>query len=161
MSYEVNSRKEVERKLEELDVDSVRDIRRAGGAYHHNVPAVIQAEQLSLQAHGSPDSMAAVIEDLLRISGHISTVRDEIHHVLGEVRQLGGHQFDGRGPIAERMAVCMSDRAGPDAGAERALASYLAELAGLDAVMTQTAALYADLELTNVDQLRKAAHGDG
>jgi uncharacterized membrane protein YdfJ with MMPL/SSD domain len=161
VSYEVNSKKEAEQKLEELGVDSVRDIRRAGGAYRHNVPTVIQAEQLSLQAHGSPDSMAAVIDDLLKISGYISTVRDEIHNILGEVRQLGGHQFDGWGPIAERMAICMSDRAGPDAGAQRALASYLAELGGLDAVMTQTAALYADLELDNVEQLRKAARGDG
>lgn len=160
MSFEVNSKKEVERKLEELGVDSVGDIRRSGGAYHHEVPAAIQAEQLSLQAHGSPDSMAAVMDDLLKISGCISTVRDEIHDVLGEVSQLGGHQFDGWGPIAERMAACMADRAGPDAGAQRALASYLAELGGLDAVLTQTAAQYADLELDNVERLRKAARGD-
>lgn len=161
MSYEVDSKQEVKRKLEELGVDSVADVRRAGGAYHHDVPAVIQAEQLSLQANGTPGSMSVLPEDLLEASGHISKVRDEIHGILGEARQLGGHQFDGWGPIADLMAVCVSDRAGPDAGAERALVSYLAELEDLDTVLTRAAALYAELDQHSAEQLRKAAQGDG
>lgn len=161
MTYEVDSRKEVARKLEELGVDSVRDIRRAGGACRHDVPAVLQAEQLTLQTHGSPDTVAAVTADLLEIGGYLSSVRDELHGLLGEVRQLGGHQSDGWGPIADRMAARVSAQAGPEAGAERALASYLAELADLHAVLTQTAALYAAMEQDNTEQLRRAAHGDG
>lgn len=161
MSYEVDSKQEVKQKLEQLDVDSIQDVRRAGGAYRHDVPAVIQAEQLSLQAQGTPGSMSVVPDELLDVSGQISKVRDEIHGILGETRQLGGHQFDGWGPIADRMAACVSDRAGPDAGAERALVGYLAELESLDAVLTRTAALYAELDQRGVDQLRKAERGDG
>jgi hypothetical protein len=160
MSYEVNSKEEVRQKLSELGVDSVSDIRRAHGAHHRDVPAVIEAETLTLQSHGSPESMAAVADELVQISGHISAVRDEVRDVLGEVAQLGGHQFDGWGPIAKRMAAGVSDRVGPDAGAERALQSYLAELADLDAVLTHTAVLYASVEQDSVAQLRRAAHGD-
>jgi uncharacterized membrane protein YdfJ with MMPL/SSD domain len=161
VAYEVSGRKEVERKLHELGVDSVRDVRRAGGAYRHDVHAVLQAEQLNLQTHGSPDSMAAVTADLLEISGQIRGVRDELHGMLGEIRRLGGHQFDGWGPIADRMAAHVSDRAGPDSGAERALTSYLAELANLDTVLTQTAALYGAIEDDNIEQLRRTTHSDG
>jgi uncharacterized membrane protein YdfJ with MMPL/SSD domain len=161
LSYEVSSKRAVEQKLDELGVDSVRDIRRAGGARHHDIPAVLQAEQLNLRTQGSSGSMSAVIDDLLGISGHISAVRDDLHEVLAEVRQFGGRQFDGWGPIAKRMAVCVSDRAGPDAGAERALTGYLAELDALDAVLTRTAALYAETELDNAEQLRRAARADG
>jgi hypothetical protein len=161
VTYEVDSRKEVERQLDELGVDSVRDIRRAGGAYHHDVPAVLQAEQLNLQAQGSPDSVTAVIDELVRISGQISGVRDELHELLGEVRQLGGHQSDGWGPISERMAACVTDRSGPEAGADAAVSGYLAELAGLDGVLTHTAALYAEVEQNSEAQLRRAAREDG
>lgn len=161
MSYEVDSRKEVKQKLEELGVDSVRDIRRAGGAYHHDVPAAIQAEQLHLQAHGSTDSVAVVTDDLLRTSDAISAVRDGIHGVLGEIRQLGGRQFDGWGPIADRMAACVSDRAGPEAGAEQAVASYLAELNDLDAALASTAVLYAAVEQDSTEQFRRATRDDG
>jgi hypothetical protein len=161
VSYEVDSRKEIKQKLEELGVDSVGDVRRAGGAHHHDLPAVLQAEQLSLQTHGTPDSMAVVTDDLLRTSDAISAVRDELHGILGEIRQLGGHQFDGWGPVAERMATCVSDRAGPEAGAEHAVASYLAELGDLDAALTHTAALYAAVEQDSTEQLRRAAGDHG
>lgn len=161
MSYEVDSRKEVRQRLEELGVDSVRDIRRAGGAHHHDAPAAIQAEQLNLQAHGAPDSMAVVTDDLLRTSGAISDARDEIHEILDEIRELGGHQFDGWGPISDRIATCMSDRAGPDTGAEAAVASYLAELGDLDAALTHTAALYAAVEQDSMEQLRRATRDNG
>ncbi|HEV2779013.1 MAG TPA: hypothetical protein VGX25_06380 [Actinophytocola sp.] len=161
MSYEVDTLKEVKQKLEELGVDSVSDVRRAGGAYRRDIPAVIQAEQLHLSAHASPGSMTASPDELVRIGRYISMVRDEIHALIAEVRLLSGHQFDGWGPIAERMAACVSARTGPDTGAERALTSYLAELADLEAVLTQTAVLYASLEQESVEQLRKAAHTDG
>jgi len=160
MSYEVDSRNEVRHRLHELGVDSVRDVRRAGGARHHDVPGIIQAEQLSLRADGSPDSMAAVTEDLLEISRHIGAVRDAVHGVLGDVRKLGGHQHDGWGPIADRMANCMTDRADSEGGAARAMDSYLTELADLDAVLTRTAALYAENEQNAVARMRKAADGD-
>jgi hypothetical protein len=160
VSYELNSKNEARKKLEELGIDSVGDVRRANGAYRRDIPAVIAAEQLTLQSHGSPGSMTASVDDLTQISGHISTVRDDVHDVLGVIRQLGGHQFDGWGPIADRMAAGVSDRVGPDVGAEHALASYLAELADLDAVLTQTAVLYAGVEQNSVEQLRRAARGD-
>jgi hypothetical protein len=157
----VDSGREVRQKIEELGVDSVRDVRRAGGAYRHDVPAALQAEQLGLLAHGSPDSVAVVTDDLLRTTDAISGVRDELHGILGEIRQLGGHQFDGWGPIAERMATCVSDRVGPEAGAEHAVGSYLAELGNLDAALTHTAALYAAVEQDSTEQLRRAARDDG
>jgi hypothetical protein len=160
VSYEVDTKHEVKEKLADLGVDSVQDVRRAGGAFHHDVPTVIQAEQLSLQAHGTPGSMTVVLEDLLAVNGHIGKLRDEIHGILGDAKQLGGHQFDGWGPIADRMAACVSDRAGPDAGVERALISYLTELEDLASVLTQAAALYAEVDQHGEDQLRKAAHGN-
>jgi hypothetical protein len=160
VSYELNSKSEARKKLEELGIDSVGDVRRANGSYHRDIPAVIVAEQLNLQSHGSPGSMTASVDDLTQISSHIGTVRDEVHNVLDEIRQLGGHQFDGWGPIADRMAAGVSDRVGPDTGAERALTSYLAELADLDAVLTQTAVLYAGVEQNSVEQLRRVARDD-
>ncbi|HEX6354038.1 hypothetical protein [Actinophytocola sp.] len=106
----------------------------------HDVSAVLQAEQLHMQTHGSPDSTVAVFNDLLETSDHIRGVRDELHGVLHEIRGLGGW-----GPV----------------GAERALAGYLAELADLDTVLTRTAALYMAIEEDDVEQLGRAAHDDG
>lgn len=160
MSYEVNSRKEIRQRLEELGVDSVEDIRRAHGSRRRDVPAVVEAERLALQAHGSPESMSVVVDELARVAGRVGAVRDEIRDLLDDVRGLGGRQSDGWGPIAERMAACVTDRAGVERGAEQAVAGYLAELADLDAVLTGAALLYAGAEQESLADLGKAARGD-
>ncbi|MGB3437357.1 MAG: hypothetical protein WBA97_01285 [Actinophytocola sp.] len=156
MSYEVDDKKDVREKLDELGIDSVDDVRRAGGARHRDVPALIEAERLDLTANGSPDAMAAVPDELVRISRCVSDVRDHIHELLGEVRHLAGHQFDGWGPIAKRMAACMTDRASAATGAELAVNGYLAELAALDAALNSAAVTYATRDQENAANLRRA-----
>jgi hypothetical protein len=161
VSYEVDDKKDVREKLDELGIDSVADVRRAGGARYHDVPELLDAEQLNLTANGSPDAMTAVPDDLVRISRHVSDVRDLVHELLDDVRHLAGHQFDGWGPIAKRMAACMTDRAGAATGAERAVSGYLAELAALDAALSSAAVTYAARDQENAANLRRVATEHG
>ena len=157
MSYEVDDKKDIQRKLDELGIDSVDDVRRAGGARHRDVPELLRAERLDLVANGSPEAMAAVPDELVRISEEVRRTRDDIHALLAGVPNLAGHQFDGWGPIAKRMAACMTDRAGATTGAERAVSGYLAELAALDAALTGAAVVYATRDEENAAELRRAA----
>jgi hypothetical protein len=160
VSYEVDDKKDVQKRLHELGIDSVDDVRRAHGAHHHDVPGLIEAERLDLAANGSPDVMAAVPDELVRISGEVSRVRDRIGALLAGVTGLAGHQADGWGPIADRMAACMTDRAGAATGAERAVRGYLAELEALGTALSGAAVVYAERDQQNAEDLRRAGdHG--
>jgi hypothetical protein len=128
VAYTVNDRGDVNDRLDELGIDSVRDIRRAHGSYRHRLSRAEDAGRLDLHATGSPAEFAANIAALQAANTELRRQADVVDGLLAEARTLATPMQDGHGPIARVMKRAFGKRAGDAQGVVLALTEYREEL---------------------------------
>jgi hypothetical protein len=157
----VDSERDVERELDERNVDSINDIRRAHGSRRRHIADVGESAHLGLNADASPDRLEmnyAVLETVLpelirqqaRVEGMISAAAELVEDVN-----------DGHGPIAHAMKKAFKQRANQAEGVLRALTRYNAELNLLIEGLRRSKTLYDRIDTEAAQQLNARGGVDG
>jgi hypothetical protein len=145
--YTVRDRADVKEKLDELDVHSVGQIRRAHGSHRHRLDQAQDAERLDVYATGSPGQVAADFAALVRAKTVLGQQADAVNTLLAEAQHLATPMRDGHGPIAAAMKAAFRERADDERGTVRALTDYRDELGLVLASIQQTLENYSQSDL--------------
>jgi hypothetical protein len=145
VSYEVRTRSEVRERLDGLErecgIDSVADIRRAHGSYHHHIGVAGEAGALALHADAAPGQLAADYDALATALSGINEQIGVVEELILDAGPLAHETMrDGHGPIAHAMREAFRHYA--DDGMVRALTLYRDELRNLGMAIRNTMTLY-------------------